>query len=239
MYIYGKNACLEKLNSGSNINKVYLSNKFKDSNIISKIRNKGIKINYVDNVVLDRKVNGIHQGIVMDVDEIKIYALDDILNDGDIKSDSLVVMLDHLEDPHNFGAIVRTSEAMGVDAIIIPNDRSVKVNDTVIKTSVGSIDYIKIVRVSNLQVAIRKLKEKKFWIIGTDMDGEDYTKIDYNMPICLVIGNEGKGISNVVYKNCDYIVGIPMKGHINSLNASVSCGIVLSRIVSVRDNCGL
>ena len=239
MYIYGKNVCLEKLNSGSNINKVYLSNKFKDSNIISKIRNKGIKINYVDNVVLDRKVNGIHQGIVMDVDEIKIYALDDILNDGDIKSDSLVVMLDHLEDPHNFGAIVRTSEAMGVDAIIIPNDRSVKVNDTVIKTSVGSIDYIKIVRVSNLQVAIRKLKEKKFWIIGTDMDGEDYTKIDYNMPICLVIGNEGKGISNVVYKNCDYIVGIPMKGHINSLNASVSCGIVLSRIVSVRDNCGL
>ena len=160
MYIYGKNVCLEKLNSGSNINKVYLSNKFKDSNIISKIRNKGIKINYVDNVVLDRKVNGIHQGIVMDVDEIKIYALDDILNDGDIKSDSLVVMLDHLEDPHNFGAIVRTSEAMGVDAIIIPNDRSVKVNDTVIKTSVGSIDYIKIVRVSNLQVAIRKLKVK-------------------------------------------------------------------------------
>ena len=234
MYIYGKNVCREKLNTSSDINRVYLSKHFNDSNIINLIKDKGIKINYVDNQVLDRKTEGLHQGIVMEVDEIKMYTLDEVLNDIKNKHNPLIVMLDHLEDPHNFGAIIRTSEALGVDAIIIPNDRSVKVNSTVIKTSVGSINYIKIIRVPNLQVAIKKLKENNFWIIGTDMLGDNYTKIDYNMPICLIIGNEGKGISNVIRKNCDFIASIPMTGKINSLNASVSCGIILSRIVSSR-----
>ena len=234
MYIYGKNVCREKLNTSNDINRVYLSKHFNDSNIINLIKDKCIKINYVDNVVLDKKVDGLHQGIVMEVDEVKMYTLDEVLNDIKDKCNPLIVMLDHLEDPHNFGAIIRTSEALGVDAIIIPNDRSVKVNSTVIKTSVGSINYIKIIRVPNLQVAIKKLKDNNFWIIGTDMLGEDYTKIDYNMPICLIIGNEGKGISNVIRKNCDYIASIPMRGKINSLNASVSCGIIVSRIVSSR-----
>ena len=234
MYIYGKNVCREKLNTSNDINRVYLSKRFNDSNIINLIKDKCIKINYVDNVVLDKKVDGLHQGIVMEVDEVKMYTFDEVLNDIKDKCNPLIVMLDHLEDPHNFGAIIRTSEALGVDAIIIPNDRSVKVNSTVIKTSVGSINYIKIIRVPNLQVAIKKLKDNNFWIIGTDMLGEDYTKIDYNMPICLIIGNEGKGISNVIRKNCDYIASIPMRGKINSLNASVSCGIIVSRIVSSR-----
>ena len=234
MYIYGKNVCREKLNTSNDINRVYLSKHFNDSNIINLIKDKCIKINYVDNVVLDKKVDGLHQGIVMEVDEVKMYTFDEVLNDIKDKCNPLIVMLDHLEDPHNFGAIIRTSEALGVDAIIIPNDRSVKVNSTVIKTSVGSINYIKIIRVPNLQVAIKKLKDNNFWIIGTDMLGEDYTKIDYNMPICLIIGNEGKGISNVIRKNCDYIASIPMRGKINSLNASVSCGIIVSRIVSSR-----
>lgn len=239
MYIYGKNVCREKLETSDLINKVYLSKSFRDKDIINSIKSKNIKINFVDNVVLDRKVNGLHQGIVMEVDEIKIYDLNSFLSDMKNKNNPLVVMLDHLEDPHNFGAIIRTSEALGVDGIIIPNDRSVKVNSTVVKTSVGSINYIKIIRVSNLQVAIKKLQDNNFWIVGTDMEGEDYTKIDYNMPVCLVIGNEGKGISDVIRKKCDYIASIPMSGKINSLNASVSCGIVLSRIVSSRGNNGL
>ena len=150
------------------------------------------------------------------------------------KENPVIVMLDHLEDPHNFGAIIRTSEALGVDAIIIPTDRSVKVNSTVVKTSVGAIEYIPIIRVVNLNDTIRKLKDDGYWIIATDMDGEDYTKIDYNMPVCIVIGNEGRGISRMVSENSDIIASIPMKGKINSLNASVSCAIVLSHIMKDR-----
>ena len=143
-------------------------------------------------------------------------------------------MLDHLEDPHNFGAIIRTCEALGADGIIIPNDRSVSVNGTVVKTSVGAISNIKIIRVSNLTSCINKLKGIGYWIVGTDMNGEDYTKIDYKMPVCLVIGNEGKGMSKIVTNNCDYIASIPMEGKVNSLNASVSLAIVLSEIVNSR-----
>ena len=150
------------------------------------------------------------------------------------KDNPIIVMLDHLEDPHNFGAIIRTCEALGIDAIIIPNDRNVNINGTVVKTSVGAIYNMPIVRVVNLNNTIEKLKDIGYWIIGTDMVGTDYTKIDYNMPVCLVIGNEGKGISKVIKNNCDFMATIPMNGNINSLNASVSCGIVLSRIVSSR-----
>ncbi|MEE3343015.1 MAG: 23S rRNA (guanosine(2251)-2'-O)-methyltransferase RlmB [Bacilli bacterium] len=239
MYIYGKNVCREKLNTSDNISRVYLSKNFNDMAIISDIKNKGIKINYVDKIVLDKKVDGLHQGIVMEVDDIKIYTLEEVLDNIRDKNNPLLVMLDHLEDPHNFGAIIRTCEALGVDGIIIPSDRSVKVNGTVIKTSVGSISYMKIIRVANLGVAIKKLKDNGFWIIGTDMEGEDYTKLAYDMPLCLIIGNEGKGISNVIRKNCDYMASIPMSGKINSLNASVSCGIILSRIVAARGNNGL
>ena len=234
MYIYGKNVCREKLMTSDLINRVYLSKSFSDKDIINMILHRGIKVNYVDNKVLDRKVDGLHQGIVMEVDEIKIYDMDSFLESIKDKKNPLVVMLDHLEDPHNFGAIIRTSEALGVDGIIIPNDRSVKVNGTVVKTSAGSINYMKIIRISNLQVAIKKLQDNNFWIVGTDMEGEDYTNIDYNMPVCLIIGNEGKGISDVIFKKCDYIASIPMVGKVNSLNASVSCGILLSRIVYSR-----
>ena len=133
---------------------------------------------------------------------------------------------------NNFGAIIRTCEALGIDGIIIPNDRSVNINSTVVKTSVGAIEYINIIRVPNLGVAIKKLKDNNFWIIGTDMSGTDYRELDYDMNTCLIIGNEGKGISKVIKNNCDYIVTIPMLGKINSLNASVSCAIILSRMVN-------
>ncbi len=234
MYIYGKNVCCERINSNDKIVRAYVSNKFRDRDIVDKLFAKKVKVNFVDNKVLDKKVDGNHQGIILEVDDIKTYTLDDLINIINNKNNPLVVMLDHLEDPHNFGAIIRTCEALGVDSIIIPNDRAVGITPTVIKISSGAISYIKITRVANLQVAIKKLKENGFWIIGTDMNGDDYTKLDYNMPICLVIGNEGHGMSSVVKNNCDFIASIPMTGKINSLNASVSCGIVLSQIVSSR-----
>lgn len=234
MYIYGKNVCCERINSNDKIVRAYVSNKFRDRDIVDKLFAKKVKVNFVDNKVLDKKVDGNHQGIILEVDDIKTYTLDDLINIIKDKDNSLVVMLDHLEDPHNFGAIIRTCEALGVDGVIIPNDRSVRITPTVIKTSVGAIDYVKIIRVANLQVAIKKLKENGFWIVGTDMYGSDYTKIDYNMPVCLIIGNEGHGMSGVVKNNCDFIATIPMSGKINSLNASVSCGIILSQIISSR-----
>lgn len=232
MYIYGKNVAKEKINSGDKINKIYLSDKFNDNEIINMIKKNKIRYSFVNNRVLDSKVDGLHQGIVIECDDVYTYDFSYIKN---IKKDNpVLVMLDHLEDPHNFGAIIRTCEALGIDGIIIPNDRSVNINGTVVKTSVGAIYNMPIIRVANLNNAIEKLKDIGYWIIGTDMVGTDYTKIDYNMPICLVIGNEGKGISKVIKNNCDFMAMIPMSGNINSLNASVSCGIILSRIVASR-----
>ena len=231
MYIYGKNVAKEKLNTNDKITKAYISNNFKEQDIINKLKEKKVNIHFVDNKILNNKVDGLHQGIILEIDDIKTYTLEEFLPTIKNITNSKLVMLDHLEDPHNFGAIIRTCEALGINGIIIPNDRSVNINSTVVKTSAGAIEYTKIIRVSNLQVAIKKLKENNFWIIGTDMEGTDYRKLDYNMNTCLVIGNEGKGISNVVKNNCDFIASIPMQGKINSLNASVSCGIILSRMV--------
>ena len=143
-------------------------------------------------------------------------------------------MLDQIEDPHKFGAIIRTCEASGVDGIIIPKDRSVEVNATVMKTSAGALTNMKIVMVSNLVDTISKLKKEGYWSIGLDMDGTDYNKIDYNMPICLVVGNEGFGLKPLTRKNCDIISSIPMKGKINSLNASVATGVMIYQILNKR-----
>lgn len=231
MHIYGKNVAREKLNTSDKIIKAYVSKTFKDKDIIDKLKSKKVRINFVENKVLDNKVDGLHQGIILEIDDVKTYTLEEFLNSTKDIKNTRVVMLDHLEDPHNFGAIIRTSEALGINGIIIPNDRSVSINGTVVKTSVGAIEHIKIIRVPNLGVAINKLKDNKYWIIGTDMIGTDYREIDYNMNTCLIIGNEGKGMSKVIKNNCDYIVTIPMQGKINSLNASVSCGIILSRMV--------
>jgi len=232
MYIYGKNVAKEKINSGEKINKIYLAEKFNDRELMDLIKKNRIKFNYLPNKVMDSKVDGLHQGIILDVDDVKTYDFDYIKN---IKKDNpIIVMLDHLEDPHNFGAIIRTCEALGIDGIIIPNDRSVNINGTVVKTSVGAIYNMPIIRVVNLNNTLEKLKDIGYWVVGTDMVGTDYTEIDYNMPVCLIIGNEGKGISKIIKDNCDFMATIPMIGNINSLNASVSCGIILSRIVSSR-----
>lgn len=144
-------------------------------------------------------------------------------------------MLDHIEDPHNFGAIIRTCEAAGVDFIIIPKDRQVQVNATVMKTSVGTLDEMKIVQVANLASTIDYLKDHGYWVVGTALeDSVDYRSIDYSGKVVLVIGNEGSGISKLVRKKCDYIAKIPMYGTTNSLNASVASGIMIYEVIRNR-----
>ena len=233
MYIYGKNVVKEKLKTEDRIIKAYVNKTSKEKELIQEIKNKKIKIHFVDSTILNKLVDGNHQGFILEIDEVKTYPIDILFKEK--KEKPIVVMLDHLEDPHNFGAIIRSCEAMGITAIIIPNDRSVGINATVVKTSAGAINYIKIIRIPNLKTAIEKLKENGYWIIGTDMDGEDYTTLDYNIPICIVIGNEGHGMSKIIKNSCDYIAKIPMYGKINSLNASVSCGMFLSEIINQRN----
>ena len=236
MYIYGKNVAKEKINSNKQIGKIYLAEKFNDQEILGLIKEKGLKYTLVPNKFLDNKIQGLHQGIVIECPDITLFDFNYIKS---IKNDRpILVMLDHLEDPHNFGAIIRTCEALGIDGIIIPKDRSVGVNSTVVKTSAGAIYNMPIISVVNLLDTINKLKGLGYWIIGSDMNGENYTKIDYNMPICLIVGNEGHGISNIIKKNVDFMASIPMIGTINSLNASVSCGIILSQIVFGENNVG-
>lgn len=229
MYIYGKNVALEVLNGNKKVDKAFVQDKFNDREIIKLLKNKKIKYTILSKHDMDRKVDGLHQGIILNIEDYNYASIDEILKDN-----GLIVMLDHIEDPHNFGAIIRTCEAAGVDGIIIPNDRSVCVNATVIKTSVGTTENVKIVRVTNLNNTINYLKKNGYWIIGTDMNGTDYDKLDYKGKTCIICGNEGKGMSKLVRDNCDFIASIPMNGKVNSLNASVATAIILFEAIKSR-----
>ncbi len=231
MLVYGKNVTYEIFKKNLKIRKIYLQDNFNDKNIISLIENKKINAKIMSKHQMDDLIDGLHQGIILDIENYKYLELADILKDDEITS---IVMLDHIEDPHNFGAIIRTCEAAGIDAIIIPNNRQVLVNSTVIKTSVGTVFNTKIITVSNLANTIDKLKENNYWIIGTDMDGTNYKNINYDGKTVLIIGNEGKGMSKLIRKKCDFIAEIPMFGQVNSLNASVAAGIMIYEVVSNR-----
>ena len=230
MLVFGKNVALEYLNSAKKIYKAYIQNNFNDYDLINKVKHKNIKLQTLTKFDMDKKVSGLHQGIIFDVEDYKYADIYNIISD----EDSLIVMLDHIEDPHNFGAIIRSCEAAGVDGIIIPTDRSVEVNSTVIKTSVGTTEKMKIARVTNLNSTIKLLKDKGYWIFGTDMDGTDYTKLDYKGKTCIICGNEGSGMSKLVRENCDFIASIPMQGEVNSLNASVATAIIVFEAVKQR-----
>jgi 23S rRNA (guanosine2251-2'-O)-methyltransferase len=230
MYVCGKNVAREYLNSNEKILGAYLLENYNEQDILSKLRSKTNNIKYVKRNELDRMTRENHQGIILKVEDFNYSDIDVLKQD-----DALVVILDHIEDPHNFGAIIRTCEAAGVTGIIIPKNRCVEVNATVIRTSVGATKYVPIVMVTNITNTINELKKDGFWIVGTDMDGEDYTKIDYKGKTCIVIGNEGYGMSDLVRKNCDFIATIPMKGQINSLNASVASGVIIYEAVRQRE----
>lgn len=233
MYVYGKNVAKELIKNQRKIKKAYLYKGMVDSALESELLSLGVNINYLDKNGLNKIATGNHQGIVLEISNFKYLSETEMFNNLPLKP--FIIILDHVEDPHNFGAIIRTSEAAGVDYIIIPKDRSVKVNSTVMKTSVGALDNVKIVEVTNLNNTIKKLKKKNVWIVGTDMENSvAYDSIDYKVPIALVIGSEGFGMSNLVKKNCDFIARIPMYGKINSLNASVAAGIMIYEVVRQR-----
>jgi 23S rRNA (guanosine2251-2'-O)-methyltransferase len=224
MRIFGRNVFNELKSDPSKIKKIYLS-KNVDNEVYAFVKENKILFEVMDTFKLDKLVKGVHQGIVMEVNDFEYANLEDLLG-----FDKLII-LDHLQDPHNFGAIIRTAEALGVKGIIIPKNRSVSINETVMKVSAGALNYVKICMESNLVNVIDKLKGLNYFIYGTDMVGKNYYDVSYANKTVLVIGSEGDGISDLVKKNCDEIVTIPMVGNINSLNASVATAIVLSEIV--------
>ncbi|MEE0682847.1 MAG: 23S rRNA (guanosine(2251)-2'-O)-methyltransferase RlmB [Bacilli bacterium] len=231
MLVYGRNVALEVLKKPKNVQKVLLQDGFDDKKILTLLEKSKIPVFIKPKKEIDHLAEGVHQGIILYVRDYQYYPLADIVNE----DASFLVILDHLEDPHNFGAIIRTCEAAGVDGIIIPKDRQVQVNATVMKTSVGTLDTMKVSQVANLSSTIDYLKKNDFWVVGTALeDSVDYRSIDYSGKIALVIGNEGVGISNLVRKKCDFIAKIPMYGTTNSLNASVASGIMIYEVIRNR-----
>ena len=230
MLIYGRNVCEVALKENVKIRKIYLQEGFSDKKLLNMIEKIKLKPTYLLKRKMDDLVNGIHQGIIFDVSDYKYVDIDKLLGEN-----KFVVMLDHLEDVHNLGAIIRTCEAAGVDAIIIPENREVLVNGSVIKTSAGCAYQMDIVKVVNLARTIDYLKSNNYWVVGTSLDTDlDYREVDYSGNICLVIGNEGKGISSLISKKCDFITKIPMYGRSNSLNASVAAGIMIYEVIRNR-----
>lgn len=233
MLVYGRNVA-ERIFKDENllkkVRKIEIEEKYysKIKNLLGKLPNNKIKIarnHEIDNLIKDN-----HQGIIIDMEGYQYTPLDKVLKRGDDK----VLILDHILDPHNFGAIIRTAVAAEFNAIIVPNDRQVLVNSTVVKTSVGAVFDIDIVLVTNLNNTIKILKDNGFWIYGTVMNGEDYRNVDYDEKTCLIIGNEEKGISKLVKDSCDFLVTIPISSKIDSLNASVAAGILICEVVRSR-----
>ena len=232
MLVYGKNVVNEILDNNTKVFKVFLDINFDDKYLLDKIDKKNLKKFHVDKNKIDKMCkNSTNQGIAMDIEEYKYLTIEDIVKN---EKSNFIVMLDSLEDPHNFGAIIRTCECAGVDYIIIPKNRSVSVNSTVYKTASGALSLMKIVEVVNLSNTIRKLKDLGFWVYGADMNGKDYTSIKYDGKTCLVIGSEGHGLKQIVESTCDEIISLPMKGKINSLNASVAAGILIYEIMKYK-----
>lgn len=230
MIVYGRNVAKEVLQKPEKVKKITLMKNFDDKEIISLIEKNKIKVEYLDKKGFFKFDKFSHQGIILDIEDFSYTNYKDFFDVENAK----VVILDHIEDPHNLGAIIRTCEAAGITGIIIPKDRSVDVNSTVMKTSAGALENIKLAKVTNLVNVIDDLKENGFWIVGTALTGNvDYRDIDYQGKIALVIGNEGHGMSKAVMEECDYLAKIPMYGKINSLNASVAAGIMIYEVISL------
>ncbi len=239
--VEGRNAVLELLESGRDINKILVANGEKHGSI-HKILAIAKERKIIVTEIEKNKLNQIaqtpnNQGVIAIVPPYDYCEVEDILDEAKRKNEKpFILILDGIEDPHNLGSIIRTAETAGVHGIIIPKRRAASVNSTVSKVSAGAVEYMKIARVNNINETIRYLKEKDIWICGTDMDTNTiYTNQDYKMPIAIVIGSEGFGMSRLVKENCDFLVKIPMKGKITSLNASVSAGIIMYEVVRKRN----
>ena len=237
--IAGRNAILEAIKSGREINKILFQEgieKGRLKSIFAIANEKKIVCQEVPKRKLDNTTTERHQGVIAFVAPYNYFELDEVLNKLDINKSTTLLILDHIEDPHNLGAIIRTAEASGVKGIIIPKRRAAVVSQTAVKASAGAIEHIPVIRVSSLTDAIKKLKEKGFWIAGTTLAerSEEYTKIAKDVPLAIVIGNEGEGMSKVVTKECDVLYHLPMLGKIQSLNASVAAGIIMYE--RIKDN---
>ena len=237
-YIYGKNSCRATLMNNSEIKSAILSTSFSDKEILSLISKRKINVKRISPSQMDSMFKGaVTQGIALQIAPYKYVELDKVINKCSSKKDATVVLLDGLEDPQNFGAILRSCDAFGVDAVIIPSSRSVTVTPTVVKVSTGAIEFVPVCMVTNLNQTIDILKKNGFWVVASDGSASlDYDKVDYDMKVALVVGSEGKGISSLVLKNADFVTKIPMVGHVNSLNASVATGIYLAMIQNKRKN---
>lgn len=238
--IEGRNAVLELLESGKDINKIYITKGEKHGSInkiIAKAKEKRIVLVEKDKRQMEEIAQTPnYQGVIAIVPPFEYCEIEDILEEAKIRQEEpFVLILDGIEDPHNLGSIIRTAETAGIHGIIIPKRRAASVNSTVSKVSAGAVQYMKIARVTNISDAIQKLKDAGLWICGTDIATKTYyDEQDLTGPLGIVIGNEGQGMSEKVKKNCDFLVKIPMKGKITSLNAAVSTGIVIYEAVKQR-----
>lgn len=238
--VEGRNAVLELLESGKDINKIFITRGEKHGSInkiIAKAKENRVIIVEKDKRQMQQMArNENYQGVIALVPPFEYCEVEDILEEAKNKNeDPFVLILDGIEDPHNLGSIIRTAETAGVHGIIIPKRRAASVNSTVNKVSAGAAQYMKIARVTNISETIEKLKSEGLWICGTDINTDTiYYNQDFKVPIGIVIGNEGSGMSEKVRKRCDFLVKIPMKGKVTSLNASVSAGIVIYEAVKQR-----
>ena len=237
--IEGRNAVIEAFRSGKTIDKLYVLDGCKDGPVMTIIREAkktDTIIRYVDREILDRlSKTGHHQGVVANAAAYDYAEVEDILNAAREKGEPpFVFILDGIEDPHNLGAIIRTANLAGAHGVIIPKSRAVGLTATVARTSAGALNYTPVAKVTNLSATIEELKKEGLWFVCADMGGETMYNLNLTGPIGLVIGNEGEGVSRLVKEKCDYVASIPMKGNIDSLNASVAAGVLAYEIVRQR-----
>lgn len=238
--IVGRNCVKEALSSGRAVESLLVARGSKGGAtgaLVAMAKDKGIPVKEVDSKKLDYMCGGaVHQGVAA-MASVKEYAvLDDIFADARQKGEQpFIIVLDEIEDPHNLGAIIRTAECTGAHGIIIPKRRSAGLGYTVGKSSAGAVEYVNVVRVTNIPNVIDELKERGVWVFGADMEGSDPAKTDLKGAVALVIGNEGKGIGRLVRSKCDGILSLPMKGRINSLNASVAAGVLMYDVLRQRE----
>lgn len=239
--VEGRNAVIELLKSDKVINKIMILKGERQGSIneiIKLAKQRGLVISEVDKNKLDQlSETKHHQGVIAFISPIKYREIDDILNLAKERNEApFVIIADEIEDPHNLGALIRTAEIAGCHGLIIPKRRAVAVTEIVAKVSCGATEHLPIARVNNINDAIDELKEEGLWIYGTDGSAKDlYYEQDMTGPIAIIIGSEGRGMSKLTMKKCDFLVKIPMKGHITSLNASVSGGIVIFEAVKQRN----
>ncbi|MBQ9060538.1 MAG: 23S rRNA (guanosine(2251)-2'-O)-methyltransferase RlmB [Firmicutes bacterium] len=242
--IIGRNAVMEALRTGRQIEKLTVLKQKPGAKaegslkkILGKAKDQRIPVEYADRTGLDRMAGGgVHQGVIATVSDYQYRTVEELLQTARDRGEApFLIILDGLEDPHNLGAIMRTAECAGAHGIIIPGRRAVTVNATVMKTSAGAAEHIGCARVTNIARTIEQLQEQRVWIYGCDMNGTSVYGTDLKGPAAIVIGNEGKGISRLVRDKCDFIISIPMKGQINSLNASNAAAIVTYEALRQRD----